>query len=495
MSEGISEAPPNIYIGLNEQHNKKWIEEGWKAQSAPEFPEKIQELNVDEVISGLVSESILEGKKDVTVLDLGSGSEGFFIKSFLKKEDFPKLHDLLEKNSGIKLHVIGITGVENERRQGEIISQDKIEIGSEEKEKNQIQVENYAYTVTQSSTLDRFLKDKNITQIDASFSTFGIGYFTPNNFEKCLVDISNYLVPGGRFYGISWDAVPAGAIRSPLGGIFMMRADLKIDHPFNKVFGGFSNNREYERFYSQSPEDQVDAHLKAVDSALSRGLVSLEQVREIISGKNSIFPIPAFVRSFHLYTTSKEQSEVLKFIKRYEKGNPWVNQLNWNGSEDLIDTISRAKRSNFRDAQNVAKANLFSKIKLPWVREKTFYEREQQVQDATWQYIEKRYANKEKTRVDKEKQTFDLEISNLDWAGIKEKIKSLDAKTIARFWNWDRMMYKLQQVFIERQARKTTNFKQMAINKLAQREDLQVFSSAVNGGGHGLNVFIEKMAT
>ena len=49
---------PHIYVGLNEQHNTKWVEKGWKEWSSPEFPEELKELNIDQAITNIVKETI-----------------------------------------------------------------------------------------------------------------------------------------------------------------------------------------------------------------------------------------------------------------------------------------------------------------------------------------------------------------------------------------------------------------------------------------------------
>jgi hypothetical protein len=492
MEAGNAELSPKVYTGLNEQHSASWIEKGWGEQSSPEFPEKLRKLDIDERITNIVSECINRGEKTVNVIDIGSGSEGYFIKSFLNKEEYSKLHQLLENHAGITLHIIGITGNEGGKEQGLVLSKDESDTpGAEGAGKNKVLVENYGYTITKAQTLGKFLSDKGITAINAGFSTFGIGYFTPNNFEQCLTDVADHLAPGGEFYGISWDAVPAGSTRGLLG-LFSMHSTLRPEHPLNKVFGGFSSNKEFERFYAQSPEDQISEHLGAIDFELSRGFITPEQAKYILT-KRDVLPIPAFVRSFQLYTSLNEQGEVMKYLGRYLNSYPWVSKVDWVGKEDLFDRITHARTDDYvsnKEKPQEPRRHLFG-IKWPQRGRKTYYENMRVVEDGVWAFIEKRFAADMRQKTAEEKKKFDQKIANLNWTEVKEEIKKLDPRTVARFWDWDRMLRDMEELFIDKQAQKTTDSKQASINKIAQWEGFTVYTSRHTEAA-GLNVYIGR---
>lgn len=488
---------PQIYVGLNEQHNPKWVEKGWKEQNSPEFPEELQELNIDQTITNIVKETIERGGNEVVVLDVGSGSEGYVVKAFADKEQFPELHKLLGESSGVTLRVIGVTAASRETNQGTLLSKDETEIPNQERQSSKIVTENYAYTITKAHTLDKFLASKYTPKIKLAFSTFGVGYLTPANFDQCLTDVADNLADGGKFYGISWDAVPAGATRGYFG-LHHMATRPEPDNPVNKVFGGLSSNAEFNRFYGQEPEKQVDEFLGAIEFMLTKRVITFDQAKDLLT-KRDVLPTPAFVREFHTYSTEKQQNDVLNKIKKYASHQTWLSEFDWDKKSDLIDAMKKAQHKDYEkhkdDPEPTPRKSL---IPEKWLKrfKKTSsrYDQERDLEIKVWNYIEKNYAEPSREVVVKQKSELDKKImAQQSWEDVVTAIKSLDQKTVAGFWDWNRIMRDCEQLFIDRQADKTTNFKVSTIEGLSKRPDLNVYYSKFTGS-HGQNLYIGKKA-
>lgn len=487
---------PNIYVGLNEQHNPKWVEKGWKEQSTPEFPEEIRELNIDLAITNAVKEVIEKGGTEVTVLDVGSGSEGYVVKSFSDKEQFPELHKILSENSGITLRVVGVTAAGKEN-QGTLLAKNETEITGEQNNASKVITENYAYTITKAFTLEKFLTGKYVPKINLAFSTFGVGYLTPSNFDQCLTDVSNNLADGGKFYGISWDAVPAGATKGYFG-TFSMAGEPSLNNPLNKVFGGFSSNAEFKRFYSQEPAKQVDDHLNAIEFMVTKGFISLDQAKDLLT-KREALPIPAFVRKFHTYSNEKQQTDVVNKVKRYASSEKWLSKFDWDKKSDLLDAISNAQRTYYQehkdDPEPTPKKSLIPEKWLKRFRKhKSTYDQERDLEIKVWKYIEVNYAEPHRKKVVAQKEDLNKKIQDQQsWEGIVATIKSADQQSVASFWDWNGILRDSEQIFIDRQANKTTSYKEATIDKLSKRPDLNVYYSKFPKS-HGLNVYIGKKA-
>lgn len=488
----VAEVPKDIaqkvYIGLDEQHNTNWIQKGWSEQISPDFPENLRALDVDERISFQINECLARNEHDITVIDIGSGSEGYFIKSFLDASQFPKLHRVMSENSGLNLRVIGATGAKSGDEQGSMVSHDEVSIGSDETNQSKIAVDNYKYTITKAHTLNNLLDNKNIKNINLAFSTFGIGYFTPNNFEQCLTDIADRLAAKGEFYGITWDAVPAGARRGLIGLFHIFNSRVTKEHPLKAVAGGMTS-AEFKQFYEQSPQEQINAYITAIDFGVSRGFITEEQAKHLIMDRD-LLPIPAFVRRFYAYTDLNEQLDIIKHLNAYAKKYPWVNEIQWTNGEDLIEKISRTYTTYV--VENKPKDKALPMFLGFMKRNRNIWHNEgDEVRDATWKYIEEKYANTIRRKLVKEKETLNTKSGSLDWKGLKDEISKSNPLLVADFWDWDGIARKYEELFVEKQASYTTNSKQKTIDSLSQRGDLNVYSSKVPDS-HGLNIYIGK---
>lgn len=500
MAETISDyakIAPKVYLGLNEQHDVDWIERGWKIQSSPDFPEVYRELHVDDCITEIVAENIKRGNKNITVLDIGSGSEGFFIKSFAEKQQFPKLHNLLENTTGLNLRVVGLTGAKEGDIQGLPITQDEIIKNSNGSDISKISIENYGYTITRFHTLNNFLSDKNIQNINLAFSTFGIGYFTPNNFDQCLVNVADNLAPEGRFYGITWDAVPAGYVRSGfLDMVHLPWINYKKEHPLEVMFVSKSAG-EQKQFSDLLSKDQVATYLNAFDFAISKKLVSVEQVKKLFL-KNDILPISEFIDKNAIYTTEIQKEKIKKVIAYLAKTYPWINDIDWSKNNGLFDPIQlafyHAMISN-GEYQIGKKHDLFSKFNMFKHQKSHFFDEGKKVKDILFKYIKIKFASSVRNKSIKAKEEFNTKISNLDWLEIKSEIARQNQDMVANFWDWDGITSDFRNILLEQQRSKTTESKVSTIDQLSQREDLKIYSSRIidrTTNNHGLNILVLK---
>lgn len=486
MSEGeAGYEAPRIYTGLNEQHGIPWIEKGWRVQSSEEFPEVLQNLRIDDRISEIVREEISKSNKEIVVFDIGSGRDGILVKSFLNFNSFPKLHKILTEIPGIKVRVVGVTGADKEEFQGKLLEKNEQEFGEYLSEKSKIITENYAYTITKAHTLKNFMDMVDVGPVNASFSTFGVGYFTPANFEQCIGDLVDKLADGGEFYGISWDAVPAGAMRSPFGGTFVMSGSLPEKHPLHKALGGFSSNESFRRFYEQTPEKQVESHLAEIEYGLKSGLFSIGQVRELLV-KTKILPMPAFVRDVHRYTDKNQQQKISNHIKLLSWLYPSLSNFRWDGKTPLFDEIRSLRDEQFKKSIELGGTGTDDKKKR-----KVSYKDAEKAERKVWDYIEKKFSSRKRNEVSEQKEKFDKTTIDAGWDDIKKNIKNLNPETVAQFWDWDVILWKLQQLIIDKQAKKTTEMKQAVLDRLAHQANLTVHTSRLPDG-YGLNLYIKK---
>lgn len=420
MAEGENRyEPPRIYTGLSEQHGVSWIEKGWNVQTSEEFPEQLRDLHLDDKISEILTEQISKGNKEIVIFDIGSGKDGILIKSFLKADEFPKLHKLLGEQSGFNVRIVGVTGASEGQTQGQLLEKAEQEFGGEQTQKSNITVENYGYTITKAHTLKSFMEMAKVESINASFSTFGVGYLTPANFEQCITDLVDKLADGGEFYGISWDAVPAGAIRSPFGGTFVMSGDLPENHPLHKVFGGFSSNESFRKFYEQTPRMQVESHLSAIEYGLKSGLISIDQARNLLS-KTNVLPIPAFVREIHRYTSDKQQQSIRSHIKLLSWIYPTLNGFNWDGKTPIFDEIREFRDKQFRESIDSVSVDINHKKKR-----KSSYKDSEKAEHKVWEYIEKKFSTHFRDEVVRQKEQFDNTIKTLVGKRSKRMLWSL----------------------------------------------------------------------
>jgi len=324
-----------------------------------------------------------------------------------------------------------------------------------------------------------------VESVNASFSTFGVGYLTPANFEQCITDLADKLADGGEFYGISWDAVPAGAIRSPFGGTFVMSGDLPESHPLHKVFGGFSSNESFRKFYEQTPKIQVESHLSAIEYGLKSGLISIDQARNLLS-KTNVLPIPAFVREIHKYTSDKQQQSIRNHIILLSWIYPTLNGFNWDGKTPIFDEIREFRDKQFRESIDSFSVDINHKKKR-----KSSYKDAEKAEHKVWEYIEKKFSTQFRDEVVRQKELFDNTINNASWEDIKKNTLELNTDTVARFWDWHSVLWKLQQLVVDKQAAKTTEMKLTAIDRLSKQNNLTVHTSRLPEG-HGLNLYIKK---
>jgi hypothetical protein len=146
------------YIYRSQRTAWSFLIEKDECQTSEEFPEQLRDLHLDDKISEILAEEISRGNSEIVIFDIGSGRDGIIIKSFLKSDEFPKLHKLLAEHSGINVRIVGVTGASNGQTQGQLLEKAEQEFDGEQAQKSNITVENYGYTITKANTLKSFME-------------------------------------------------------------------------------------------------------------------------------------------------------------------------------------------------------------------------------------------------------------------------------------------------------------------------------------------------
>lgn len=286
-----------IYTGTEDTEdtyrNRLTVQDIWTSMCylGEPMPKEIRELDIDDHLTSLAEEAIKAGRKSLTILDIGSGPLGAFVFTFAQEKEYPKLHAFIKHNPGFNIRVLGITAAHGEQINGQLLKGDKIDFEN----KSKILIENYAYTVTRAGTIAKFLRDKlgeNLSDteyeerkkgglIDVAFSTYGMGYFTPQNFNQALRDTVNSLYPNGTFFCSGYDIVPAGF---ELGSLLINR------NPESFLTYARDVGFDMTKVKDLSPEKKSHVFASMCSYLLSRGIVDIPTIQGIIKDETKTDP-------------------------------------------------------------------------------------------------------------------------------------------------------------------------------------------------------------
>jgi len=161
-----------------------------------------------------------EGKQQVTILDIGSGGYGRFIRSFSDLEKVPKLFDYLKTHPDKQLRVVGLTAGSRNKA---VLSKQDVPNSIDFENGSLINVEKYDYTLTRASTLENFLEQTNIESLDLVFATHSLQYLGPKNFEDNFTQMVDRLSPGGKAFIIEYSQFPGTLDYLPSLGTYSLK--------------------------------------------------------------------------------------------------------------------------------------------------------------------------------------------------------------------------------------------------------------------------------
>lgn len=148
----------------------------------------------DELLSAQLERAVSQGRKSVTVLDLGSGA-GALIKNVLNDNGFSShsrtqnSRALLSENPDLKVHMVGLTDAKNSEdffKSEPITASNSFTVPHPTNK--QIAAENIHYSITADQTLEAFLDQAGIQQVDLIFATAFFLHLPDGVYEQTLFD-------------------------------------------------------------------------------------------------------------------------------------------------------------------------------------------------------------------------------------------------------------------------------------------------------------------
>jgi len=509
MSETNPERAPTIYTGLEDpshtRREKADIEAGWSIQTeATNFPEKLLTVDLDRRLADLIEQTKVAEKQELVVLDIGSGPVGSLINSFQDAEQWPLVHHALLLKPGLNLRAVGITSAQTGRQQGELLATQRISL-TEADDSSQLTSQNYAYTITQKHRLAKFLESQGVPSLDLCLSTFGIGYFTPGNFESCLNDLADHLSPSGEFFGISWDWVPAGFKRNSWAGLLQLEANLPVNHPLKLVFDRALDGLEYYADQALSPESKRDRHLAALTFCVDKGLITETEACDLIV---QLRPRNANFIYYHLdeIASAQELDLFKKVLARVIKFHPFLNAENWQRLEALVQNwrqeakskqlkageqdfsqLSKFRRQVAQELQptldKLLKQTLSISQQLKRLISQSFTtlatvgleEVDEAIHDLRSKVMSQSMGKVTTPIADEvaaKTQAIITRLPELSWLEAVDYLASQDSFLVGEIWDWESVDQGLEQLIIEKTRQKTTQAKIEAIDRLAARKDV-----------------------
>ena len=160
-------------------------------------------VSIDQLVADQIYKAQRLNRNSITVLDLGSG-EGQLLRDILAfPEQMPATVGALNKLKAMgindfKINLIGLTDTEGLSTapsvEGTVYQADT----KTASDFYPTQAVNYAYAITDTQSLKRFLERNYIGKLDLIIATEVMMYFKPKLFERTLRDIADALSPGGR---------------------------------------------------------------------------------------------------------------------------------------------------------------------------------------------------------------------------------------------------------------------------------------------------------
>ena len=268
---------------------------------------------MDQHLVDLANGAIEMGKNEIIFADICSGKDGNLLRSLTQERNFPKLHALMKAKPGMTLRAVGLTSADGKEQSTKIFKEEVSFTESQSVPSSKIVVENYAYTVTKNQRIKIFLDNIGVDRLDMCMSTYGLGYFTPANFEQAVTDLADKLSSGGEIFIAECDAVPAGAIRLHARQFGLNFNNLSEKHKLRRLFGSLTND-EYDRFYNLSPEEQVKQYLDFTEKCLEQGYISLDQVKQVMLDIR-VMPVHVFAGGVDAYISTDGRKKIESWLK------------------------------------------------------------------------------------------------------------------------------------------------------------------------------------
>lgn len=159
--------------------------------------------SIDQLVADQINKAQRQKRTSITVLDFGSG-EGQLLRDILVfPEQMPAIVAALKKIrrlgvNDFKINLIGLTDTQGLSNPPSIEGTTYQAVRDSRFDFYPTQAINYAYAITDAQSLNRFLEQNYIGQLDLVIATQVMMYLKPKLFERTLTDIADVLSSGGR---------------------------------------------------------------------------------------------------------------------------------------------------------------------------------------------------------------------------------------------------------------------------------------------------------
>lgn len=166
----------------------------------------------DDLIFNQLENAKKQGRKKVTILDIGSG-QGNLFRDFLSQDKLgSKSREFLSQNRDFNIEMVGITDA---KTVDELLTEEEITAKGENTLPNnsQIKAKNIKYTLSFNQRIKDVLESQKIEGIDLCVSTVALTYLGPSVFENTLTDVVNNLHQGGQMVAYDYSGIAPGIIQ------------------------------------------------------------------------------------------------------------------------------------------------------------------------------------------------------------------------------------------------------------------------------------------
>lgn len=240
---------------------------------------EIEVGSFDDLILNQLENAKKQGRKKVTILDIGSGVGNLFRDYLSKYQLGIKSRNFLAQNRDFNINMVGITDAKSV---DELLTEQLITATGEEEipDNSQIKAKNIRYTLTYNQRIGDVLKSQNIEKIDLCVSTTALTYLGPNVFENILTDTIKYLHSEGQMIAFGYFNRTPGVTRSYPSRLSLDIRDIPDIKNSSSLKATLHENRR--RFFRKNVnlQDEEEELQKAEDLMVRLGIVKQEEMDE-----------------------------------------------------------------------------------------------------------------------------------------------------------------------------------------------------------------------
>ncbi len=251
-----------------------------------EFTDGKNTVAFDYLMASGMKRAKLMGRKEFTLLDIGSGDGGIFqdfLSTPLIAEDS---RAFLAQNPDFKVLFIGITDSPDTKSHNTYKSFeiDQLRLSDEDKRINsQVEVRNMHWSLTRTQSLADFLDANAIGSVDLAMATESLRYVSTRVFKDTVETVVQRLVIGGRFVCQGFTGTEPG-FSSRKDNYFKVTPYSEKDPTvWKRLLRTLGTDRELEDEYPDLTKQQLQEGLdRAIGVYVRLGLLDQEEVEHDI---------------------------------------------------------------------------------------------------------------------------------------------------------------------------------------------------------------------